>query len=318
MKTAGALFAALFLVSVVQAQVNFHAQWQEDLVQFRAEFLETDTSYTIAERKQAEALLAELEKNLNTLSNPQIELALAEIAAVTDNGHSFLMPGGWTARYPRLPIEFHVFADGIFVINATEDHEQLVGRKLKSIDGKLTEELRKTWARYQGGTEGWRDQFLPYFLETPAILHAAGLAAKAASTCLELLGEDRETTTHCLEASRDLPALEGFDQYIVPSRLLRIAANAEPIKQPLYLQQPERVFRVTTIDDLNAVYLQFRANVDFSGTEDINAFLESARNLLSSQPWPWIILDERFNFGGDLTTTRELMKDLRELRPFQV
>ena len=305
----------VFLLSWLAMTANIFAAeesspWKQDLAEFKSGFLEADASYSPDERARAEQLFARLEDKFTSLSDAEIELRLAEIAAVTDNGHSFLMPGGWTARYPRLPVDFRVFADGVFIIKGYGDSRGLRGRKLLAINGHAVDSLAQTWARYQGGLKGWRDHYLPFFLETPALLLAAGVIETADSVTLSLLDESGVVTALDLKPQDDLPPLEGFNQYIPPPRVLVEAAEMSEAELPLYLQQPALAFRMQTVDDIDAVYIQFKANVDFSGNQDIGAFVNSAAELLSARRPSTIVLDQRFNFGGDLTTTRELMKKL--------
>jgi hypothetical protein len=309
----GACLAACICLAINVSAIAEEATsspWEQDIALYRAEVFARDASYSAEERASAEALLTKLEQNFAGMSDAEIELTLAEIVATADNGHSLLMPGGWTKRYARLPISFQVFADGIYVIGATPDSEELVGMRLQSIDGHSAESLAAAWSRYQGGQEGWRSQYLPYFLEAPEILVAAGMADEAETLRISLVNDEGEAGEFVLPALADLPPLEGFDQYIAPSRLLIAASTADAEGLPLYLKDPGQVFRHEQIGELNAAYVQFKANIDFGGGQDIDAFLDSVTGALSRQRPSWIIVDQRFNFGGDLTTTRELMKSL--------
>ena len=58
--------------------------------------------------------------------------------------------------------------------------------------------------------------------------------------------------------------------------------------------------------------MQFKANTDFTGSQDIDAFIDSVFGQLRTEKPQYIILDERFNFGGDLNITRDLMQRLTE------
>jgi hypothetical protein len=51
-----------------------------------------------------------------SLTLAQLDLELAQIAALADNGHSFLMPPQWTTRYPRSVVHLGMFADGLGVL----------------------------------------------------------------------------------------------------------------------------------------------------------------------------------------------------------
>ncbi|MDX1460549.1 MAG: hypothetical protein R3348_05780 [Xanthomonadales bacterium] len=285
-------------------------EWAEDLALYRQEVLEADRSYPPPARARAETLFKELERDHRQMTDPQIELALARISALAGNGHSFLTPGGWTRRYPRLPVSFHVFGDGIYVLKATQDHEALVGSRLIAIDGVSVEHLEKTWARYQSGKPGWRALYLPHFLEAPALLHAAGLAKSPHSVRLSVASDTGTEHQWEVPARDDLAPLEGIDLYLAPNRLLEVSSTKNPDSIPMYLREPAKMFRHRMLESKSARYIQFRANTDFSGQQDLNDFIDTLTDSLHSGPQGHIILDQRFNYGGDLNPTRPLMQQL--------
>jgi len=170
--------------------------------------------------------------------------------------------------------------------------------------------LRESWKKYQGGLDGWRDVYLPYFLETPVMLNAAGLNTRVDSVTLKLADASGKFTEIEITASSDQPPLEGIDQYLAPSRLLRGAIQSQQDQLPLYLQQAQQTFRYDFIEDINAAYIQFKANTDYSGEQNIDAFLDSVSGFLRKNKPANIIVDQRFNFGGDLNITRELMQKI--------
>lgn len=301
---------ALFMSVCFSPCLSASQAWQEDLEHYRAQVFEADQSYTTAERAKAQTLLKALENHFDTMSDAEIELALAQVSAVTNNGHSFLMPGGWTHRYARLPISFHVFADGVYIISAQPEFRHLVGYRLESLDGNAVEDFRLAWATYQGGLSGWRELYLPYFLEAPALLHAAGLSRSPDSVALVLSDPSGVLTEAEMPATPDLPPLDGMDQYLAPAKLL-VEANGKANQDlPLYLQSPGQAFRFQVMENPSTAYIQFKANVDFSGTQDIDGFLDSVAGELNSLKPRFIVLDQRFNFGGDLNITRSLMQNL--------
>ena len=82
-----------------------------------------------------------------------------------------------------------------------------------------------------------------------------------------------------------------------------------PVRPPLYLEQPEQDFRVKRLPERKAVYVQYRWNND-SNAESISDFGVRVEELLDETQPRFIILDQRFNGGGDYTTTAGLMSSL--------
>lgn len=143
-------------------------------------------------------------------------------------------------------------------------------------------------------------------------MRAAGLMEQENSVQVVLENSAGETIETEIPALSDLPPLEDMDQYIAPSRLLVSSYQSNNQKLPLYLKSPGQAFRFEILENPKSAYIQFKANVDFTGTQDIDAFLDSVSGQLRSSNPQFIVLDQRFNFGGDLNITRDLMQKLPE------
>lgn len=283
----------------------------ETLAAFREQVFEVEQSWPAGARSVAGAQLEALEAAPEPLDDPALELALARILTLADNGHSFHMHGLWTQRYNRVPVDFGVFDDGVFVIIAQAGNEALVGQRLLAIDGHGIESLRRHFSEIHPGEPGWQDQFLPFFLESPQVLNAAGLAATPDRLTLTLQADDGAVQDIALQARSDLPPPEGIALYIAASHWLDAAKAGQVIQGdlPLYLREPGRQFRSSHLPDLDALYVQFKGNAD-ARDEDIGEFVQTVTRQLDTLAPEHVILDQRFNAGGDLNTTRDLMKRL--------
>jgi hypothetical protein len=79
---------------------------------------------------------------------------------------------------------------------------------------------------------------------------------------------------------------------------------------PFYLREPEKSFRLAGLP-ARGLYLQYRAN---SG-EGIEAFGYAVREQVIAMQPAYLVLDQRFNGGGDYTLAADLMMDLPALLP---
>lgn len=310
--SAALLGFCLFVVSPAFA-ADLAAQRQEDLATFKNEYLDIDQSYSPEARKKAEALLAELSARAADMSDARFVLGLAHIAAVSHNGHTTLLNPGWTAQFNRIPLKFLITSDGLFIGGADKANRDLIGKRVVSIDGARWPVLQDAWRAYMGGNRGWRDQFIYYFIESPEILHAAGLAASPDSVTVDYANARGRVKSRRIAARTDLPPLQGTEAYLPPPRALELSREGFGGKPPLYLQDPATPFRFFAMPERNAAYVQFRANADFDGDADISAFAKDVLAKLQAQRPRFIILDERFNLGGDLGTTRDLMNALGDI-----
>lgn len=279
-----------------------------DLAVFERQMFEVDQSYSPEDEARARAAFEDLTTRADALTDAAFELALSEIAAMAGNGHTFVR-SPWETTYEALPIRYFYTADGLFIADASEDHEALIGARVTAIDGREVEEFRSAWRRYFAGSPTRQDDWLPRFLEAPALLHAAGLIDSADAVALDLA--NGETVT--VSAGADWEASEGFWALLRHARALELAAAGRIAGDPLYLQEPDALLRMVELPARDAVYIQFRANIDFTREIDFRARTAEMAQALREIGPRYVIVDQRFNLGGDLNTTRDLMQAIPEI-----
>jgi hypothetical protein len=298
--------------------INANAAWAEDYsddMPLVRQFLDLDASYSPAERAKAESAYSALAASADNLSPAEFQLAVARIAAYARNGHTMLVAGVWPFQFNRTPLRYYMFADGLRVVEAPSDMEELVGAEVLSIDGKSPAKLDRSFAEYYGARDGRRREWLGYFIESPAILNAAGLANTGDRATVKLRLLNGENITRIFDAAIEPPDEQKFAFFSV-SRLVQFPeANIEIGKAPpLYLREPGRPFRFEMLDDIDAAYIQIRVNVS-RPEENLPEFgLESLRTIEKEKP-RYLIFDLRFDGGGDLNLTRDLMEGAAKLLP---
>ena len=265
-------------------------------------YVERNKAYSPAERTAA---LRRVELLPGLAATPaRFELEVAHIAALADNGHSVLLPPQWPSRYRRSPVHLGLFADGLYVVSAPADRGQLVGRRVLRINGHDWREIRAAYARYQGGLPSFRDQFVPLFMEIPALLAAAGFGSDPDRLALILAAPGGRPETATVQAAltpyRDEAAFSGESPLIDGARLL------PPASVPLYLQDPEPLFRLAFPAELDGAYVQLKAIRGLG----IQQFFEQTLVELRRRRPHNIVVDLRFNMGGDLNIARDFMQAL--------
>jgi len=265
------------------------------------DYVAKNRAYSPAARAEA---LREVARLPSFFGDPvRFELEAAAIAALADNGHSALLPPQWAARHPRSPVHLGLFADGLFVIAAPDGQAQLIGRRVATINRIPWRTVRRAYARYQGGEQAFRDQFVTLFMETPALLTAAGLGTDPDRLRLTFEGGRRgESVT--IPARLDRP--RGDAAFTGVPMLIDAAAMLAPGARPLYLREPDQPFRLDFPEGIDAAYLQLKATRGLG----IDAFLARALATLRARRPRNIVVDLRFNLGGDLNLARDFMAAL--------
>jgi hypothetical protein len=288
---------------------------QQDIAYFR-HYLDLDRSYTGQTRAAAEEVLAAMAPGLAGMTDAEFELGIARAVALADNGHSNIWLGRFSRTHGRLPIRLYWFADGVHVVRARSDQADLLGAELLAIgDTPLAEAARRLRA-YVGGTwESLRAYRGPVLLELTAAHHAAGLSDSEQVSTLTFMLPDGSLLERKLEAEQlaeDAPLYWG-SSYLYESvpeseqePWYSLASRVESL--PLYLREPARQFRLAELPG-NGLYLQYRANVG----DGIGDFDTQVRERAREMRPDYLVIDQRFNGGGDYTKTAGLMMDLPEL-----
>jgi hypothetical protein len=272
-----------------------------DIAAMRA-YVERNRAYTPAGRAEA---LRRVELLAGLTGSPaRFELEVAHIAALAGNGHSALLPPQWPSRYKRSPLHLGLFADGLYIVSAPADRARLIGRRVVRINGRDWQQVRAAYARYQGGLPAFRDQFVTLFMELPALLAAAGLGEDPDRIALTLAGRARGLEVVTIEAAME--PYRGEAAFTGRSFLLDAAAMLPPAAVPLYLQAPDRPFRLAFLEEIDGAYIQLKA---VRGLGISTFFDETLAELRRRRPRN-IIVDLRFNMGGDLNIARDFMRAL--------
>ena len=296
------------------ARGNAVAQ-REDLAAFERGFLAVDRSFSPDARAKANKRLAALSADAGTISDTRFVLALSEIAALADNGHTGVIYRGSAADLGRVGIRVAPFGQDFVVLQAIAGQAALLGGRLVAIDGTPMAKLREAAHALTGGIVSRRDRMAPLLLESPGQLHALGLtqSARQATYSFQMPdGRAQEATLAVVSA----PGGGGDDtaEVLAPG-----AAPAgwrtllDPDKAPWSLQDPGETMRRRDLPDLDATVIQLRANLD--GAQPIATFLEEAEAARRKAGRRNVVLDMRANGGGDLTLTRDWMSRLPSRLP---
>ncbi len=296
-----------------------------DLEIAQREYVDKAPAFSPAARQKAHALIADLSSQAPAMTNAQFQLALTRIAALADNGHDTVHfgEGSWSPEL-RLPVRMIWFSDALVIARAAPDAAELLGASIESIDGLNPEELMHRIRTLQGGIDGLRRWQLNWIFHSPEALHALGIARQRdrLEFRVKLTDGRRATRTLVARAKAEVPPGQVPARYWIPAPWDGESekgwrAAIDPVRAPLYLQEPDAWFRMVDLPDLEALYVQFRSNFD-EGQNKIAPFVTSVAQRLESSPPKNLILDLRFDTGGDNTQNRDLMREIAHRVPGRI
>jgi hypothetical protein len=250
------------------------------------------------------------------MTKPEQMATLMRIAAFAHNGHDWLKWGkGWSPEL-RLPVRLMWFSDGIVIARAAPAYERLLGARVTSIEDRRPDELLAALRAFNGGPDNSIRWTSAWQIDAPQLMQAMGLASHADRMRLTLQLADGSTESIDMPAvpTSDLPQLEdgvGFWSHLPstnePQLGWRNAVRAQ--EDPLYLQEPTRLYRMRELPELDALYVQFRGNYNGHG-ESVEDFAAEVEKKLATTSAHNIIVDERFNTGGNSDLTMNLMRQI--------
>lgn len=290
--------------------------WQQDLSVVEKKILAYDRSFSPLAREASRRALAELRATLAQTSDPEIIVALSRAVALSGNAHTRLYLLRNRTELRRLPIRVYWFAEGLYVVKARRDFADTLGARVVAIGGHDPHIVRDRTAALFAGNESWVDYKSTYFMTSPEILFGLGLVPDMEKVQFTFERGDRKRFTRALvpmplkrkdqptEAWRDLSPFSEDDE---PGWLHVLAESAE--QAPLYLRHPELHYWFAAVRDSGALYFQYNRSQNMPG-ESLKSFGQRMLAMLADEDFNRMIVDLRFNTGGNLEIAEDLMEKI--------
>ena len=277
---------------------------RQDLDYF-AKLLAMDRSYSFEARVQAQRRLAELTDLKTVLPRPNFRVALMEIAALADNGHT-RVDSDSGADPMELPIRVAAFSDGIYVMHAAQAYTALLGGKLVSIDGHAIDEVMERLEQLRGGTPQWRKTYAQVYISWQDVLVGAGIASGMEHSTWTVTSPSGTSVTRTLtpyKPSEDEPDIF-VNRIYSNERLKALGADwvaYQPDRSlPITFSDFDTTFRRVRLPDSCVMLIQFKSNDD-EGKNRIMPFEAATKADMQANRPCQLIFDNRFNAGGNLT-----------------
>lgn len=272
--------------------------WRRDVDFLRDEVKRLNADYRNSPLPpEFERRYEELKEKVPQLSDEEIFVGMNRMLAVLRQGHtSVWAPSGSRLPYKGLPFQVYLFPEGIFIIDATEQHKDLIGSKLISIEGVPAEEaLRKV---NQTQSVDGDNQYLlngVNSLHSLRYLRGLGIAKSTDSVRVTLQKSDEPRRTLTVEAS----------SFRDSARLKPLTGTATP----LFLREPTQMHWHQALSEHDALYVQLNG-IAPEKEETLTEYALRLRSLLLEADPKNLILDMRHNGGGSTNTYAEFLRTM--------
>jgi hypothetical protein len=287
------------------------------VVFFRDAVLANEHGAARAQVNAFEAFTRELYWRSNALSDDRLTLEMLRAMALFDNAHSTIIE----PRFRRVPLRFHWFSDGLYVVKASPDLVPVAGARVMAIEGHDPEEIFARLRAFIPGVEGWQRYRSEYFLSSPGVLAALGVSTDPAAMVIDYARPGSLTRSLAVGVEASVPEGDAFREFrhLLPgdesfgTKGWIRAGDAVAVK-PTYLQGLPSPFASAFLPELNAVYV--RLNGSNSTREvDLPDFLARVVAEVESRHAANAIVDLRFDWGGNYMLARSFAPRLASAIP---
>jgi hypothetical protein len=276
-----------------------------------------DRSFSPASRAAFFQSVDALMEEAGRMSPARFWMEVSRLVALAGNAHTGVNVAQRAQSFGRVPLRFAWFADGLYIVRATQDHADLLGRRVVEIDGRPAAQALAEIQPYFSGIETRAKALSPPMLETPALLQAIWPETDGAHLAIRTQSSAGDIRDDTLAALPPMPDRFSGQPIAVIGALpesgdlnwLTVLSRAPDI--PLSLRQQDHVAFSAPLDD-GGLYVRINAN----GNDARGRLADQLAAIAASRPpggWRWIALDVRFNDGGDELKTMAFTRALPQL-----
>jgi hypothetical protein len=290
---------------------------RQDLDQFKR-MVALDRSYTMLDRERANRAIDALRARTTVLSWGEFRVALMRIAAMADNGHTGVIIGDGP-RPNAVPLRVTGFSDGLYVLRAQPADTDLLGARVEAVDGHSVQEVLAKLDALHGGVPAFRRIVSELWMQSPAVLNGIGIAPKPDLTVWTLRLVNGTVVTRALKGEPVLKprTFEDETRWLSPERPVNEPAGwsallPDSASLPLALRDFNKTFRREWIAGTCVLYIQMK-QIDDGPDQKIGDWLRETEQAMRANKPCALIVDLRYNGGGDYTNTWSFTHKLPEL-----
>lgn len=261
-------------------------QWIEN-AKFVSSKIKTEhpNPFAFSSERAFDDALSEFIEQVPRMDDQKALVKLLSLVSMLHDGHTALR-GGFEFLSGKYPIEFFSFSDGIYVIAASSEHQNLIGAKLISINKTFAEEVfTKISKMTPHDNEYTILQRTPAFLSIPEALYGVGVVQSLKSSKFEFKFPDGNDRTIVLQPV-------SFDTPIYWEK------NTTDKELPLYRQNRNENYWSSYSSKDSILYVNFN-RVRNGENQTIEEFVAKQKQAIVGSPPKCIILDIRNNGGGN-------------------
>ncbi|NRB51244.1 MAG: hypothetical protein HRU41_26465 [Saprospiraceae bacterium] len=242
--------------------------------------------------------LQRLKGKADQLSNEKMAIELGKILATQQDGHTELDLMQTAVGFNRLPLTFYFFDKDLYILNADDTYQDLLGKQVLSFDGVSIEELYQSLLSIMPADNKMETiHMAPVYLLAPRLLFELGIISNPNSVQLELAdGKKVSVEGISIEAFQNLDWKNIKDQ--------------KELAYPLYLRDRNKSYWHKYLDQSNIFYFKYNRVKNQKGQESIASFTKQMLAEIDRIRPDKLIIDMRNNRGGNYNLSKPLIRGI--------
>jgi len=248
-----------------------------------------------------DAALAALADAIPDLTDVQVIAELAKLLRLLGDGHARVRPPKERADLQQAaPVQFYLFAEGLFVTAAAPRYAALLGTRVLKFGERSADEvcaaLDPLIARDNENSQWVKEQLPPRLRDLP-LLHALGLIPEPERATLIVQTPEGATREVVIATDPTQPAWSYREAFPAPAGWRYLPRTlATPL--PRYLRNADLPYWFEHLPAERLVYCQFNSVRNAPG-ESLPDFSQRLFNFIEENPVEKLALDMRWNDGGN-------------------
>lgn len=245
-------------------------------------------------RSEFEAAAQQLKNDVPRLQDHEIVVGLMRVAALPGDAHTTVQR--WSG-FHRLPLRLERLADAFYVVAAEASLTEALGARLVAVGNVEAAALEAGATRLVSHeNDAWLRNQVPDLLVVTEVLQSLGATASPTGARVWLQQPSGPLLALDLEARSPSPPLIGL-------------TTAAGLPTPLREQRLNENYWMAPLEGSRAIYLQY--NRCQNGPEPFEAFADRVFRLLDGGGADRLIVDVRYNGGGNSDVDDPLISGLR-------
>jgi hypothetical protein len=238
--------------------------------------------------REFDRFVADINSRVPNSTDYQLAIAFRQLFRLMGTGHTVLWPTYVMDEPKKIPVEFYLFQEGLYVVSASPQYGDLLGAEVLSIGGHNTPDVLAAVDTIASSDNAMGlKQSGAILLRNPQLLNGLGLIPDGEQVQINVRDISGSRRTLTLSATSGNPD-ESWRQFN--------STLKGPL--PLYLRYPGKNYWFEYVDTAKLLYFQFNV-VEDDPKEPLDKFVERLFEFANSHDVDKFVVDLRFNDGGN-------------------